>query len=132
MLEVNIGRNLNVSSHTTINTPSSSTNQPILDLALQPASLPTLLLDSIILKEVCENIFEDLNKLVKTRNDLIHTGKYEDKWTALRERVDRVMCELHKLSIEAQNQSLNNWFKEVVNNVKPRFPNIKISYKSEY
>jgi len=28
------------------------------------------------------------------------------------------MRELQKLSIEAQNQSLNNWFKEVVNNIK--------------
>jgi len=55
---------------------------------------------------------------VKARNDLIHTERYEDKWTALRERVDTVMRELQKLSIEAHNQSLNNWFKEVVNSMK--------------
>ena len=28
------------------------------------------------------------------------------------------MCELHKLSLEAQDQTLNNWFKDVVNNMK--------------
>jgi len=28
------------------------------------------------------------------------------------------MCELQKLSIEAQNQSLNIWFEEVVNKMK--------------
>jgi len=36
------------------------------------SSPPTLLLDSIISKEVCENIFKDLNKLVKSRSNLIH------------------------------------------------------------
>jgi len=43
---------------------------------------------------VCENIFEDLIKLVKARNNLIHTDNYEDKWTAFRERVDTIMCAL--------------------------------------
>ena len=37
---------------------------------------PILLLVSIILKEVCENIFRDLSKLVKTRNTLIHEEEY--------------------------------------------------------
>jgi len=67
---------------------------------------------------VCENIFEDLNKLVKARNHVIHTESYEDQWTSLRERVDTIMCELQKLSPEAQDQTLNNWFKDVVNNMK--------------
>jgi len=82
---------------------------------------PTLLLDFVILKEVCENIFDDLNKLVKSRNNFVHAENYEEKWTALRERVDTVMCELLKLSLKAHHQSintLNNWFKEVVNNMK--------------
>jgi len=70
---------------------------------------------------VCENIFEDLNKLVKARNNFVHTENYEEKWSALRERVDTVMCELQKLSLEAHNQSiniLNNWFKDVVSSMK--------------
>jgi len=40
---------------------------------------PTLLPYSIVLKEVCKNIFEDLNNLVKARNDPIHIEKYADK-----------------------------------------------------
>lgn len=55
---------------------------------------------------------------MKARNDPIHTEKYEDKWTALKERVDTVMCDLQRLSIEAQNQSLNNWFKEVIKSME--------------
>jgi len=76
---------------------------------------PTLLLDFIVLKEVCEKFFEDLNNLVKARIDPIHTEKYADKWTPQRERVDTIICDLQRLSIEALNQSLNNLFKEVVN-----------------
>jgi len=51
---------------------------------------------------------------VKARNDPIHIVRYEDKWTDLRERVDKVFCDLQRLSIEAQNESLNNWFREVI------------------
>jgi len=49
------------------------------------SSPPTLLLDSIKLKEVCENIFKDLNKLVKSRSNLIHNQDYVSEWTSLRE-----------------------------------------------
>jgi len=71
----------------------SSSNQlgsPILTTTV--SSPPTLLLDSIILKEVCENIFMDLTKLVKSRSNLIHTQDYVSEWTTLRERVDDMMC----------------------------------------
>jgi hypothetical protein len=101
--------------------PSSSNQvipQPITANVSPP---PTLLLDYVILKEVCENIFEDLYKLVKARNNFVHLENYEEKWTALREIVDTVMCELQKLSLEAHNQSintLNNWFKNVISNMK--------------
>jgi len=43
------------------------------------------------LQEICENIFEDLKKLVKARNDPVQ-----------------------RLSVDAQNQSLNNWFQELI------------------
>lgn len=52
-------RNPNISSQSTLDTPSSSTNQPILDQVFIPAPQtshvsppPTLLLDFIVLKEV--------------------------------------------------------------------------------
>jgi len=53
-------------------TPSTS-NQICLPIQTTiVSSPPTLFLNYIILKEVCENIFKDLNKLVKSRNNLIH------------------------------------------------------------
>jgi len=73
------------------------------------------------LQEVCENIFKDLNKLVKTRSILIHNESYVDQWTSLRERIDYVMNEHHKSSLEAHNQALKtlqDWFKEVVNSME--------------
>ena len=86
------------------NVPSSSiTIIPPLKNVLPP---PTILLDSAILKEVCENIFKDLNKLVKTRSNFVHEKDYVSERTSLRGRVDYVMCELQKLSIEAHNQAL--------------------------
>jgi len=88
--------------------PLSSPNQPIQDLpstsspkTVNVSPPPTLLLDSIVLREFCENIFEDLNKLVKAKNDPVHTENYEDKWIALGEVLDRVLCDLQRLSVEA-------------------------------
>jgi hypothetical protein len=79
------------------------------------------LLDSIILKEVCENTFKDLNKLVKTRNNFVHKEDYVNKWAKLKERVDFVMCELQKTSLKAHDKAqntLNDWFKDVVNSME--------------
>jgi len=70
--------------------PSSSNSTQLTDITFPP----TLLLDSIILKEVCENIFKDLNKLVKTRSNFVHEEDYVGEWTVLRSRVDYMMCEL--------------------------------------
>jgi len=80
--------------------------------------LPTILLDYVILKKVCENIFEDLIKLVEARNQVIPSKIYEEQWTSLRERVDYVMFEMKKLSKEAHNQTLHNWFKDVVRSME--------------
>jgi predicted nucleotidyltransferase len=63
----------------------------------------------------------DLEKLVKTRTNFVHAENYEEIWSTLRERVDTVMYELQKMSLEAHHQSintLNNWFKDVVNSMK--------------
>ena len=76
------------------------------------------MLDFVVFKEVCENLFEDLKKLVEARHNPIHTTRYEEKWIELRERVDKVMRALQKPSVEAQDQTVNNWFQEVVRNLK--------------
>jgi len=128
MIDVYTNNNPHIASHQTIDIPTLSSIQSTSDqtLTIAPQTInvsppPILLLDSVILKEVSENIFVDLDKLVRTRNNFVHTEDYEEKWTALRERVDTVMCELQKLSLEAHNQSINtfnNWFKDVVNSMK--------------
>jgi len=51
--------------------------QPCAPAKTNVPSPPTLFLDSTILPDVCENIFQDLNKLVQARNDLIHEVSYE-------------------------------------------------------
>jgi len=84
-----------------IDAPSSSTSITPQFTNVSPP--PTLFLDYVILKEVCDNIFKDLNKLVNTISNFVHEKNYVDEWTSLREIVDYVMCELQKLSLEAHN-----------------------------
>jgi len=70
---------------------------------------------------VCENIFQELNKLVQARNNLTHEESYEKQWRRLRERVDFVMSELQRSSLDAQDIAQNNlqdWLKGVVNNLQ--------------
>jgi len=97
------------------NTPSTSTSQTNQDLpsTSSPQTInisppPTLLLHSNILREVYDNIFNDLVNLFESINNPIHTKSYEEKWIALREVVDIVFCYHQRLSVEAQNQSLQN------------------------
>jgi len=65
--------------------PAITTNFP---------SPPTLFLDPTILADVCENIFQELNKLVGERNNLVHQESYDKQWRRLRERVEFVLSEL--------------------------------------
>jgi len=105
-------------SSTIINSEPSSTITPQLTNITIP---PTLLLDSTILKEACEQIFLDLNKLVKTRNNFIHEKDYVNEWTSLRNKVEYMMCELHKLSLKAHDKALldlQQWFKGVTMNIE--------------
>jgi len=84
-------------------------------------SPPTLFLDSTILADVCENKFQELNKLVGARNNLVHEESYEKKWRRLRERVDFVLSELQRSSFDAQDTAQNNlqdWLRGVVNNMQ--------------
>jgi hypothetical protein len=58
---------------------------------------------------------------VKTRNNFVHKVDFVKEWTALRERVHYVMCELQKTSLEAHDKALNTlneWFTEVVKNME--------------
>jgi len=85
------------------------------------SSLPTLFLDSIILADVSESIFKELNKLVKARNNFVHEEDYVKEWRRLRERVDFVMSELQKSSLKAHSNAqntLNDWFKDVVKSMQ--------------
>jgi len=66
-------------------------------------SPPTLFLDSTILENVCENIFQELNKLIEARNNLIHEDGYQRQWRRLTERVDLVLSELQRSSFNAQD-----------------------------
>ena len=103
---------------TIIYTEPSSSNSPQLINITAP---PTLLLDYAILKEACEQIFKDLNKLVKTRSNFVHEKDYVSEWTSLRNRVEYIMCELQKLSLEAHDKALidlQKWFKGVTLNMK--------------
>ena len=78
----------------TNNQPSSS------HLALQPITPPkldkipfppTMYLESSLLADVCENIFQELNRLTKTRHDLIHEQSYEQSWKRLKERAEKCL-----------------------------------------
>jgi len=91
---------------TSIDDQPSSSNLAILPVA--PArtnvpSPPTLFLDSTILADVCENIFQELNNLVQARNNLIHEDNYEKLWIRLKDRVEYVLTELQRTCIDAQD-----------------------------
>jgi len=113
-------------------TPTLPTNnQPSpSNLAIQPItpprttkvpSPPTMFLDSSLLADVCENIFQELNRLTQTRNDLIHENSYEKSWKRLKERVDNVLTALQRTCMDDQDtaqQKLQDWPKGVTNNLQ--------------
>jgi len=57
------------------------------------------LTSNLVLREVCKNIFDDLEELVNSRNKAIHLENYEDKWNNIRELVTKTLDELQILSI---------------------------------
>jgi len=92
--------------------PARSTNVPF---------PPTLFLDSTLLADVCENIFQELNKLIEARNNLVHEDIYEKQWRRLRESVEFIMSELQRSCLDAQDTAQNNlqdWLQGVANNLK--------------
>ena len=55
---------------------------PVAPAKTNVPSPPTLFLDSTILADVYENIFQELNDLVQARSNLVHEDRYE-KLTSL-------------------------------------------------
>jgi len=113
--------NIFVERATSTNDQPSSSNQALQACALPKTtnvpSPPTLFLDSSILADVCENIFQDLNKLILARNNLVHEDNYVKQWRRLKERVDYVLTELQRSSLDAQETTQNNlqdWLRGVV------------------
>ena len=78
---------------TNLDLPAPPTSKPI---TVSPP--PTIILQQTILKEVCNNIFEDLMELVNSRNLAIHLENYEDKRNNLRAVVNGVFNDLQRLS----------------------------------
>jgi len=80
-----------------------------------------MFLDFTILANVCGNIFQELNKLIQARNNLIHEDNYEKQWKRLKERVDFVLTELQRSCLDAQDSAQNklqDWLKGVDNNLQ--------------
>jgi len=83
--------NTSTEPETSINDQPSSSNLAILPTALAKTNVPsppTLFLDSTVLADVCENIFQELNNLIQARNNLIHEDNYEKLWIRLKDRVE--------------------------------------------
>ena len=126
------------SSSTSVFDEPLKTNTPIIPTNYQPSTSnlaiqscapaktkvpypPTLFLDSTILADVCQNIFQELNKLVQARNDLIHKESYEKSWKRLKERVNYILTALQRTCLDAQDsaqQKLQDWLKGVENNLQ--------------
>jgi len=108
---------------TFINDQPSSSNlaiKPVASAKTNVPSSPTLFLNSTILANVCDSIFEELNSLVQARNNLIHEDNYEKLWTRLKDRVEFVLPELQRSCFDAQELAqakLQEWLKVVVSNL---------------
>jgi hypothetical protein len=65
-------------------------------------SPPLSLTSNLVLREMCNNIFNDLEDLVNSRNKTNHLEIYEDKWNNLKELVNKTFDDLLTLYIQAQ------------------------------
>jgi len=78
-------------------------------------------LDSSLLADVCENIFQELNRLTQTRHDLIHEQSYEQSWKRKKERAENVLNALQRTCMDDQDnaqQKLKDWLKGVTSNLE--------------
>jgi len=98
--------NTSTEPESSVNDQPSSSNLAILPVAPAKTNVPSppaLFLDSTILTDVCENIFQELNNLVQARNNLIHEDNYEKLWLRLKDRVEYVLTELQRTYLNAQD-----------------------------
>jgi len=114
--------NLHEPEHPINDQPSSSNLaiQPITPAKTYVLSPPTLFLNSTILSNVCESIFQELNCLIQARNNLIHEDSYEKLWIRLKDIVDFILSELQRSCLDAQELAqakLQEWLKGVVSNL---------------
>jgi len=114
--------NLHEPEHPINDQPSSSNLviQPITPVKTNVPSPLTLFLNSTILSNVCESIFQELNCLIQARNNLIHEDNYEKLWIRLKDIVDFILSELHRSCLDAQEiaqAKLQAWLKGVVSNL---------------
>jgi hypothetical protein len=82
---------------------------------------PTIFLDSTLLQDVCENIGQELVKLIQARNNLVNQESYDKQWKRLKERVDFVLSELQRTCIDEQDsaqQQLQDWLRGIDNNLQ--------------
>jgi hypothetical protein len=95
-------------------TPTSTNSQSSSSLAIQPvaptkptkiSSPPTIFLDSTLLQDVCENISQELIKMIQARNNLTHKESYEKQWRRLKDRVDFVLSELQRTCLDEQDSA---------------------------
>jgi len=114
----------NIPTNTSTNDQPSSSNlaiQPCASAKTNVLSPLTIFLDSIILADVCENIFQELNNLIQVRNNMVHKDSYEKQWKRLKERVDYVLSALYKSCLDAQDIAQLNFqdrLKGVDNNLQ--------------
>jgi hypothetical protein len=70
---------------------------------------------------VCENISQELIKLIQGRNNHTHKESYEKQWRRLKEIVDFVLSELQRTCLDEQDsahQKFQDWLKGVDNNLQ--------------
>jgi hypothetical protein len=107
------------STNSTNSQPSSSNFAIVPTTPPKPTKIPsqpTIFLDSTLLQNVCENIGQELVKLIPARNDLVHKESYEKRWNRLKERVDYTMSALQTTCTDAQDlahQKLKDWLKGI-------------------
>jgi hypothetical protein len=81
----------NTQPYTTTNSQTSTSHLQLVPVKpTKIPSLPTILLDSTLLQNVCESIGQELVKLIEERNNFVHQESYEKQWKRLKERVDFV------------------------------------------
>jgi len=79
-------------------------------------SPPSIFLDSVLLADVCENVFQEMNSLIQTREELVHKDDYKKLWKRLKERVDYILTALQKSCIDAQDAAqmkFHDWLKGI-------------------